>query len=94
MVGTAQARLCPPYDSRAKPLPLDRPDALQIEQMHAKPAARETGLTEQLMKLIIELRATARKDKNFAMADVIRKGLEQVGVTLEDRADGTIWRKE
>jgi cysteinyl-tRNA synthetase len=60
----------------------------------AKPAARETGLSEQLMKLIIQLRATARKEKNFGMADAIRKGLEQLGITLEDRADGTIWRKE
>jgi cysteinyl-tRNA synthetase len=60
----------------------------------AKPETRDTGLADQLMKLIIELRATARNEKNFAMADAIRKGLEQLGITLEDRADGTIWRKE
>ena len=63
-----------------------------------KPAGLELcdklGLTDQLMKLIIELRATSRTEKNFTMADAIRKGLEQLGVTLEDRTDGTIWRKE
>ena len=45
------------------------------------------------MKLLIDIRANARKDKNFALADAVRKGLESIGVTLEDRADGTIWRK-
>src|SRR5688572_14377307 len=55
--------------------------------------SKDNGLTDQLMKLLIELRATARQDKNFALADAVRKGLEAIGVTLEDRADGTIWRK-
>ena len=60
----------------------------------AKPEQRDTGLVDQFMRLLIDLRATARKEKNFAIADGIRKGLEQLGITLEDRADGTIWRKE
>ncbi|MEA2710377.1 MAG: cysteinyl-tRNA synthetase [Phycisphaerales bacterium] len=60
----------------------------------AKPEPKDMGLTEQLMKLLIEIRANARKDKNFPLADAVRKGLEAIGVTLEDRADGTIWRKE
>jgi cysteinyl-tRNA synthetase len=59
----------------------------------SKAEVRDTGLADQLMKLLIELRATSRKEKNFAMADAIRKGLEQLGITLEDRADQTIWRK-
>ena len=60
----------------------------------AKPEPKDTGLTDQLMKLLIEIRATARKDKNFALADSVRKGLEAIGVTLEDRPGGTIWRKD
>jgi cysteinyl-tRNA synthetase len=60
----------------------------------AKPEIRDSGLTEQLMRLLIDIRATARKDKNFPLADSVRKGLEAIGVTLEDRPDGTIWRKE
>ena len=54
---------------------------------------QEEGLTEPLMQLIIQLRQTARKEKNFAMADAIRNGLTAIGVTLEDKKDGTIWRK-
>jgi cysteinyl-tRNA synthetase len=63
----------------------------------AKPttaAPKDTGLTDDLMALLIRLRQEARRDKNFALADGVRNGLTAIGVTLEDRADGTIWRKE
>ena len=43
------------------------------------------------MPLVIELRAAARKNKNFAVADKIRDGLGPIGITLEDRAGGTEW---
>ncbi|MBN8624982.1 MAG: cysteine--tRNA ligase [Planctomycetes bacterium] len=48
-------------------------------------------LVGKLMKLFIEVRADARKNKNFATADGIRKGLAEIGVVLEDRPDGTSW---
>ena len=41
------------------------------------------------MPLVIELRASARKNKNFAIADKIRDALAPIGVTLEDRAGAT-----
>ena len=43
------------------------------------------------MPLVIELRANARKNKNFAVADKIRDGLGPIGIVLEDRAGGTEW---
>ena len=43
------------------------------------------------MPLVIDLRAAARKNKNFAVADKIRDGLGPIGITLEDRAGGTEW---
>jgi len=55
---------------------------------------KEKGLTESLMQLLIALRAEARVAKNFALADGIRKRLTEIGVTLEDRADVTLWRKD
>jgi cysteinyl-tRNA synthetase len=60
----------------------------------AKKQAGGSELTERLMKLLIQLRADARVNKNFALADAVRKGLGDIGITLEDRADGTVWRKE
>jgi cysteinyl-tRNA synthetase len=50
-------------------------------------------LTGRLMTLLIELRAEARKRKDFATADRIRDGLLEIGVTLEDRPGGTEWRR-
>jgi cysteinyl-tRNA synthetase len=44
------------------------------------------------MQLLLDLRAEARKAKNFALADQIRKRLTDLGVTLEDRPGGTGWR--
>ncbi len=49
---------------------------------------REAGLIE----LLIDLRKQARKNKNYAESDRIRDELAVLGVALEDRADGTIWR--
>lgn len=49
-------------------------------------------LVSGLMQLLLDLRAEARKTKNFAMADQIRKRLTEIGVTLEDRPGGTGWR--
>jgi cysteinyl-tRNA synthetase len=42
---------------------------------------------------MIEERNMARKEKNFARADQIRDQLQQMGISLEDVADGTRWRR-
>jgi cysteinyl-tRNA synthetase len=62
-----------------------------------EPAAKSAGddaLTGKLMELLIALRAEARQRKDFATSDRIRDGLKAIGVTLEDRKDGTTWRAE
>jgi cysteinyl-tRNA synthetase len=51
-------------------------------------AAREAALIE----LLIQMRAKARAAKQWAESDRIRDELAGIGVTLEDRADGTLWR--
>ncbi len=51
-------------------------------------AQREEGL----IQLLVELRAQARANKDWATSDRIRDQLAELGVMLEDRADGTIWR--
>lgn len=53
-------------------------------------AEREDGL----MQLLIALRAQARASKDWATADQIRQQLSELGIALEDRADGTIWKVE
>ena len=62
---------------------------------HEQIAAAKGGddkLVGGLMQLLLDLRADARKAKNFAVADQIRKRLTELGVTLEDRPGGTGWR--
>jgi cysteinyl-tRNA synthetase len=54
----------------------------------------ESTLVKPLMDLVLELRATARRNKDFAMADRIRDVLHEIGIVLEDRKDGTTWRVE
>ena len=49
-------------------------------------------LLDGLVKLLIEMRAEARKAKDFSGADEIRDRLAALGVALEDRVDGTTWR--
>jgi cysteinyl-tRNA synthetase len=43
---------------------------------------------------LIELRARARAERRFEEADLIRLGLEEVGVILEDGPDGTRWLRK
>ncbi len=48
-------------------------------------------LTSELMKIIIELRQDAKKNKDFSTSDKIRNELNQIGITLKDRKDGVDW---
>jgi len=45
-----------------------------------------------VIKLLIQMRAESRANKNFAQGDAIRSQLAQMGILLEDRADGTIYK--
>jgi len=47
---------------------------------------------KNLMDLLIDIRENARKDKNWALADTIRNRLNDIGIALEDRQDGTSWK--
>jgi cysteinyl-tRNA synthetase len=55
------------------------------------PPGQDDALTGRLLDLLVEIRADARKAKDFAAADKIRNRLAELGVTLEDRPGGTQW---
>ena len=63
------------------------------EQTEDNTMDQDQGLTEQLMQLMLALREEARANKDFATADRIRDGLLEMGITIEDRADGVQWHK-
>jgi len=65
---------------------------LGIVPDEAEGASGSAEREEGLIRLLLELRAQARADKNFQLSDLIRDRLGELGVTVEDRPDGTIWR--
>ena len=50
------------------------------------------NLEEATIENLIKDRNEARRNKNFEMADSIRKKLKESGIEIEDKSDGTIWR--
>jgi cysteinyl-tRNA synthetase len=48
-------------------------------------------LTDDLMKIIIDLRQDAKNNKNWIASDMIRNELNKIGITLKDKKDGVEW---
>ena len=60
-----------------------------------QPGAATTELAEAEIENQIAARLAARKSRDFAAADAIRKALAGQGIALEDRPDGTtLWRRQ
>jgi cysteinyl-tRNA synthetase len=51
------------------------------------------NLEPDLMRLIIDMRVEVRKQKLWALSDQIRERLTQMGIVLEDKKDGTGWKR-
>jgi cysteinyl-tRNA synthetase len=47
---------------------------------------------EKLIELLISYRLDAKKEKNYALSDKIRKDLFELGIELQDTPQGTIWK--
>jgi len=52
-----------------------------------------SGLTDDLMKVLVETRNALREKKEFALADGLRDRLSGLGITLEDNPEGTTWKR-
>lgn len=51
----------------------------------------DLAVTDGLVKLVLDERQAARERKDFAAADHIRDSLTELGIRLEDGANGTRW---
>ena len=65
-----------------------------VKDEYEEASAGDEQLLDNLVGMLIEQRNTARKNKDFAMADVIRDKLDEFGVVLEDKPGETAWRKK
>jgi cysteinyl-tRNA synthetase len=66
-----------------------------IGLLQADPAAFMQGAVTLDVAALVEERIAARKAREFARADRIRRQLEAAGVALEDKPDGTTeWRRK
>jgi cysteinyl-tRNA synthetase len=50
------------------------------------------GLADDLMRVLLAMRAEFRARKEWARSDALRDQLTQLGIALEDGAEGTRWR--
>ncbi|MBN1401192.1 MAG: cysteine--tRNA ligase [Anaerolineae bacterium] len=60
------------------------PEGIEQEQMGA-------GMSSELIELLIETRASLRQQKQYGLADALRKRLAELGVQLKDGPEGTTW---
>jgi cysteinyl-tRNA synthetase len=51
-----------------------------------------SGDADKFVNLLVEVRSEVRKQKLWAMSDLIRDRLKELGVAIEDNKDGTTWR--
>ena len=54
-------------------------------------ASSNSALVDSLMNIILDIRATARQDKDWATSDRIRDALATAGVTVKDGRDGATY---
>ncbi len=54
---------------------------------------QQSGLEEELLQLIVDIRNKARAAKDWATADTIRDKLKELGIVIEDTPQGARWKK-
>ncbi|MBP9510481.1 MAG: cysteine--tRNA ligase [Fusobacteriaceae bacterium] len=63
-------------------------DVLGIKTSEVKQA---DNLTTELVEFVLKLRRDARDEKNWALSDKIRDGLQGIGIKIKDGKDTTQW---
>ncbi len=56
-------------------------------------SAADGSSMKEVLDLVIALRSEARRQKQWGLSDMIRDGLKALGIVIEDKKEGTTWRK-
>jgi cysteinyl-tRNA synthetase len=62
-------------------------------KLGAEAHSGDEQLVEGLMSLILRIRSEIRAQKMYGLSDAIRAELQKLGIVLEDKKDGTAWRR-
>jgi cysteinyl-tRNA synthetase len=54
-------------------------------------SAGDSGVVDGLMNLILDMRAQARAQKDWAASDKIRDTLAEIGIQVKDGKEGVTW---
>ncbi|MCX6134652.1 MAG: cysteine--tRNA ligase [Ignavibacteriales bacterium] len=64
-----------------------------LSSQSASLTSGDVALEADLTQLLVDLRTDVRAQKLWPLSDKIRDGLKKIGITIEDKKDGTVWRK-
>ena len=59
--------------------------------LHPMEKESTTSELNSLMNLMLEIRSSAKQNKNWGMADQIRDGLNKLNIEIKDTKDGSTW---
>jgi cysteinyl-tRNA synthetase len=82
-----------PADALAAAFDMDKVLGLDLAKAALQNGAGMDRAGAEEIEALIEERSAAKKAKDFARADDIRRSLKERGIILEDGPAGTVWRK-
>ena len=70
--------------------------AIKVLGFNFKPQADETTqkLLTHVVGILLQQREAARKARDYKITDAIREQLQNAGISVEDTAQGPVWRRE
>jgi len=66
---------------------------MSAEYAVAAPTITTEALEQRFIQLLVDLRNEARANKLWSFSDRLRDELAKLGIILEDKKDGTMWKK-
>jgi cysteinyl-tRNA synthetase len=69
-------------------------DVLGVEPSSTESKTEQAKLTDDLVQLVVGLRKELKDRKEWDIADKVRRGLQDIGIELEDTPEGTRWKRK